>query len=329
MQNSKTDLTKNTVSDSYLTATGKIRYTITNDYMFNVIFRHTDILAELLCSLLDLKREEITSLEIKNPLLPGNTIKEKAFVLDIRILLNRDSVLDIEMQVNNHGDWPDRSLSYLCRSFDRLYRGEQYASTKSVLHIGILDFNLFPKNPKFYAAYKLMDMENSYIYNDKFELRVLELNHINLATETDRKRGLVRWASLFKATTWKEIRMLASDNPTFDKVAQELYKSNGDEMTIYACQMREEYEFQMKRIGKRIEDAETANEQLKGENASLKGENTSLKGENTSLKGENTSLKGENASLKGENTSLKDENTSLKDKVNMLYQKLAQFEKDS
>ncbi len=61
MQNSKTDLTKNTVSDSYLTATGKIRYTITNDYMFNVIFRHTDILAELLCSLLDLKREEITS----------------------------------------------------------------------------------------------------------------------------------------------------------------------------------------------------------------------------------------------------------------------------
>ena len=69
MQNSKTDLTKNTVSDSYLTATGKIRYTITNDYMFNVIFRHTDILAELLCSLLDLKREEITSLEIKNCLL--------------------------------------------------------------------------------------------------------------------------------------------------------------------------------------------------------------------------------------------------------------------
>lgn len=286
MQNSTTNLTKDTTSGSYLNATGNIRYTMTNDYMFNVIFRHTDILAELLCSLLDLKREEITSLEIKNPLLPGDTVQEKAFVLDIHILLNNNAILNIEMQVNNLGDWADRSLSYLCRSFDQLYRGEQYASTKSVLHIGILDFNLFPKNPKFYASYKLMDMENSYIYNDKFELRVLELKHINSATEADQRRGLVRWASLFRATTWKEIQMLANNDPTFDKVAQELYKSNGDEMTLYACQMREEYEFQMRRIDKRIEDAEAVNEHLKGENTSLKGEITSLKDENISLKDE-------------------------------------------
>ena len=87
MQNSTTNLTENTASGSYLNATGNIRYTMTNDYMFNVIFRHTDILAELLCSLLNLEREEITSLEIKNPLLPGDTVKEKAFVLDINILL--------------------------------------------------------------------------------------------------------------------------------------------------------------------------------------------------------------------------------------------------
>ena len=66
--------------------------------------------------------------------------------------------------------------------------------------------------------------------------------------------------------------MLANNDPTFDKVAKELYKSNGDEMTKYACQMREEYEFQMRRIDKRIEDAESANEQLKSENSSLKDE---------------------------------------------------------
>lgn len=81
-------------------------------------------------------------------------------------------------------DFRCQRSGYLCRSFDQLYRGEQYASTTSVLHIGILDFNLFPKNPKFYASYKLMDMENSYIYNDKFELRVLELKHINLPNLT-------------------------------------------------------------------------------------------------------------------------------------------------
>lgn len=92
--------------------------------------------------------------------------------------------------------------------------------------------------------------------------------------------------------------MLAEDNPTFGKVAQELYKSNGDEMTRYACQMREEYEFQMRRIDKRIEEAETANKQLKSENISLKGENTSLKGEVTSLKDEVSRLHQELEQLK-------------------------------
>lgn len=81
------------------------------------------------------------------------------------------------MQVNNLGDWFDRSLSYLCRSFDQLYHGENYTSTKSVLHIGILDFNIFPDHPEFYSSYKLINVKNNQIYNDKFELRVLQLNH--------------------------------------------------------------------------------------------------------------------------------------------------------
>lgn len=85
--------------------------------------------------------------------------------------------------------------------------------------------------------------------------------------------------------------MLANNNPTFDKVAQELYKSNGDEMTRYACQMREEYEFQMRRIDKRIEDAEVANKQLKGAIVSLEGENTSLKDEVRRLQQELEQLK--------------------------------------
>ena len=64
-----------------------------------------------------------------------------------------------------------------------------------------------------------MDMENSYIYNDKFELRVLELKHINLATEADKKRGHVCLALLFKATTWKEIKMLVNNDPAFGRAA--------------------------------------------------------------------------------------------------------------
>lgn len=87
-----------------------------------------------------------------------------------------------EIQISNLGNSADRSLSYLCRFFDQLYHG----GTVYLNHIGILDFNLFSKNPKFYAYHKLMDIENSHIYYGKFELRVLELKHINLVTEAGR-----------------------------------------------------------------------------------------------------------------------------------------------
>lgn len=92
--------------------------------------------------------------------------------------------------------------------------------------------------------------------------------------------------------------MLADGNPTFGRVAQELYKSNRDEMTRYACQMREEHEFQMRRIDKRIEDAESANKQLKSENTPLKGKNAFLEDEVTSLKGEISKLQRELEQLK-------------------------------
>lgn len=79
----------------------------------------------------------------------------------------------------------------------------------SAIHIGILDFSLFRETPEFYAGYKLMNEKNHHIYSDKFQLRVLELNQVELATEEDQKYQIDRWAKLFKATTWEDLRMIA------------------------------------------------------------------------------------------------------------------------
>ena len=285
--------------DSYLSATGVIRYTMTNDYMFNVIFRNTDILAELLCSLLDLERDQIRSVDIKNPLLPGDAAPDKTFILDINISLNDNTLINIEMQVNNLGDWFDRSLSYLCRSFDQLYHGENYSSTKSVLHIGILDFNIFPAHPEFYSSYKLMNIKNHQIYNDKFELRVLQLKQANLATKKEIASGLAHWAALFKASTWEEIKMLAHEKPVFDTVAQSLYKSNADEEIRYACQAREEYEFQMKRRQKQLEEYQSQMSHLQTQLAEYEKQSKDSMAANRKLQDELNALRLENQKLKG------------------------------
>lgn len=175
----------------YENATGEIDYTLTNNYMFHIVLQENRlVLKGLLSSLLHLPPEDIVSIEIKNPIIPGDAIDMKEFILDLCITLNNNIELNLEMQVNNLYNWPDRSLSYLCRTFDNLCRGQDYRLTKPAIHIGILDYTLFPDNPEFYATYKLLNLKNHQIFNDKFILSVLSLKQIEMATIDDKEWGL-------------------------------------------------------------------------------------------------------------------------------------------
>jgi predicted transposase/invertase (TIGR01784 family) len=89
------------------------------------------------------------------------------------VLLNNSQEIGLEMQVVNLGNWTDRSLSYLCRTYDSLYKGQNYNEANPVVHIGFLDFTLFADYPEFYATYKMMNIKNYHIYSDKLQLGVV------------------------------------------------------------------------------------------------------------------------------------------------------------
>ena len=148
----------------YLSAHGPIPYNLMNDYMFRVVLQENKfVLQGLIGSLLRLDQGDIRSVEIKNPIKLGEQIDDKTFVLDIEILLNNNTCLNLEMQVLNEGDWVDRSLSYLCRAYDELQHGEDYSEAKCAIHIGILGFTLFKDVPEFYASYKMMNVKNHHV----------------------------------------------------------------------------------------------------------------------------------------------------------------------
>ena len=116
------------------------------------------------------------------------------------------------MQVVNEHNWQDRSLSYLCRSYDQLYQGELYSSAKPAIHVGFLNFQPFPEYPEFHARYRLINEKNGMVYSDKFILNVVNLTHIELATTVDKEVQLDIWARFFIAKTWEEIIMIAEKN---------------------------------------------------------------------------------------------------------------------
>ncbi len=237
---------ESSVSDSnamdFHSATGKLDYTLTNDFLFkSLLQKNRKVLKALVASLMHLKINEITSIEITNPIELGSSVTDKTFNLDIRLILNENTIINLEMQVLNKGFWPERSIGYLARSFDNLKRGDDYGSTKSVIHIGFLDFDLPDIPPEFYGTYKLLNVKNHSKYSDKFTLSVVNLKHIDMATAEDKKYHIDKWAALFKADTWEEIKMIAGTDEYLNEASSELFKRLADLAVQEECEAREEY----------------------------------------------------------------------------------------
>ena len=284
----------NRLSNAFRNAAGPIRYGFTNDYMFHAVLQNSrPVLKSLICSLLHLQPGNIRSIIITNPILPGESFDSKEFVLDVEIVLNDNTLLNLEMQVINHHNWTDRSLSYLCRRFDQLRQGEDYANCRPAIHIGFLDFAPFPERPEFYATHKLLNVKSLHLYSDKFTLSVVDLSHIDLATDEDRAYGIDRWARLFKATTWEELKMIAENDSAMTDASECLFMLNTDNLAQKRAQARREYIIHEQAVQKKIEELTAENEDLSTKNKDLSEENKGLSAENKNLFAENKGLSAE------------------------------------
>ena len=145
---------------------------------------------------------------------------------------------------------------------------------KPAVHIGFLDFTPFPEFAEFYAIYKLLNIKNQHLYSDKFTLGVVDLTHIELATDKDKAFGIDRWARLFKSTTWEEIKMIAKNNPVLKEASESLYVLNADEMARARSRAREEYILHENALNRKISELSEENERLRAELAKYKASDT-------------------------------------------------------
>ncbi len=229
-------------SDGWKELTGELPVRMTNDYLFRALLQsENDVLKSIIASVLHRNAEEIKSAEITNPILLGESIEAKAFVLDVSVDLNHAEHLDLEMQVVHEKWWTDRSLSYICRSFDQLNRGMSYEEAKAVRQIAFCDFTLFEDDPEFCATYKILNERNPrVVYSDKFIIINVDLTRSDLANEEDRKYGLDRWAKLFKAETWEDLKMLAEEK-VLGKAISASWQLTEEEMIQAQCRAREDW----------------------------------------------------------------------------------------
>ncbi len=222
--------------------TGELDFRVNNDYLFRALLQTDNVvLKELIASLFRWNVEDITSADIQNPIQLGASIDKKYYFLDIKVLLNETYLVNLEMQVVNERNWPDRSLCYLCRTFDQLNRGEGYTDAKPAYQIGFTDFSPFEDHQEFYGTYQLLNTKDQHKYTNKFSLSVVNFSCIDLATEEDHASHLVEWAKMFKAKTWEELRMLAEKNSAIDEAVTKIYKLTQEDIIREQMEAEELY----------------------------------------------------------------------------------------
>ncbi len=239
-------------------AHGIIPYNMTNDYMFRAVLQSNNlVLCGLIRSLLHLSEEISLIAEITNPIILGESIEDKEFRLDINVTINDSILLNLEMQIANKLNWPNRSIVYLCRSFDQINHGEDYNDIQPAIHIGFLNYTLFDHYPEFYAKYKLMNIKNHHVYSDNFDLRVVDLTQIELATDEDKQFQIDYWARLFKAKTWEELIMLSDENIYLNEASKTIFKLSAEDQIRKRCRDREDYYSDIRSYQKAIAERDT------------------------------------------------------------------------
>ena len=212
---------------------------LTNNYAFLKIFKKEENVKGFLIDLLNLKEKQIKKIEIKDPFTSGENKEEKEGILDIKLTLNGNKKINIEMQNTYQEDWAERSLFYNCRMFTEGFKkGDPYWKLSPCIHIGILNFNMM-KSPGYYHKVTLRDEKSNELYSRKFQFHMIELKKTKTTKGKARKHPLYRWARLIAATTWEEVAQESAGNRYMERIQEEMVKMSQDERDRYLY-LREE-----------------------------------------------------------------------------------------
>ena len=146
------------------------------DFAFKEIMMNEKARVGFLSAILSLNPADIKETTILNTNLRKLHENEKQGILDVRILMNNNTEIDIEIQLSPLMVWADRSLFYLSKMYtEQIEAGQDYTVFKKCVGISILDFVLFSDDSNFYSCFHIWEDTRHTIYTDKLEFHILEL----------------------------------------------------------------------------------------------------------------------------------------------------------
>lgn len=202
--------------------TNKLQYTFKTDTLFKMLFvKHPDLLKKLVAALLGIPLESIEQFTIRNEEIAPENLGDKFCRLDINMVVN-GQLVDLEVQVANEGDYPERVMLYWAREFSTsLPAGQSYSMLPRTMIVSIIDFNLFDCT-EFHSFFQPLEVTRHTLLSDKMGFHFFELK--KLPDDVSEKDALLLWLSLFKAETEEDLEKIKGMGvPTMEQAINAYY----------------------------------------------------------------------------------------------------------
>ncbi|MEY8516052.1 Rpn family recombination-promoting nuclease/putative transposase [Lachnospiraceae bacterium 29-84] len=218
------------------------------DFAFKEIMADEKARTGFLSAVLNIQPEDIKETHILNANLRQEHIDDKLGILDVRLLMDNNREIDIEIQLSELKVWADRSLFYLAKMLiEQIKPGDSYRVFKKCVNISILDFILFKDGPSvssetpFYSCFHIREDTRHFLYTDKMEFHVIELPKLPKGL-TAGCSNLELWAKFINAERKEDFVMIAQKDPYIESAYKKLQLISQDK------DKRQEYEAREKAI---------------------------------------------------------------------------------
>ena len=114
--------------------------------------------------------------------------------------------VDLEVQVSNEGDYPERVMYYWAREFSSAFLiGQGYSELPRTLVIGIIDFMLFDCE-EYHSFFQPLEVTRHTLMSDKMGFHFFEIP--KLPDDVNQENMPLLWLPLFKADTEEELEKI-------------------------------------------------------------------------------------------------------------------------
>jgi len=204
----------------------KLEYEMTRDILFKILFvQNEDLLKNLVSKILGITVEDMKEFKVTNPEITPESLSGKFCVLDIKMEIN-GQVVNLEVQVKDEDDFPERSLFYWSRSYTKeLKKGGDYIDLRKTIGIHIVKFDMCKDTKDFHSEFRALEVSRHTELTDKMVLHYFELKKLPEVTKADAENVLKLWLGLFKAETEEEMAKIVEIGGKVMEQAVMAYKS--------------------------------------------------------------------------------------------------------